>query len=229
MWFETSPDSSCWSEAARHLCRVDPILRQVIGRTGPCMLAPRRDYFVALCRSVFAQQLSIRVAQVLFDRFRDQFPGRRPTPEAAFRMLRDCDPPIVRACGLSRQKATYIRDLAEHFSDRRIRTRRLARMSDEEVVEALTAVRGIGRWTAEMFLMFVLNRPDVLPVDDLGLRKGVQTAYGLREMPNAAAVTKRAELWRPYRSLATWYLWKQPKVIPLPIANRTDRRSEAQE
>lgn len=236
MWFETSPDSSCWTDAARHLCRVDPILREVIRRTGPCMLAPRRDYFVALCRSVFAQQLSIRVAQVLFDRFRDQFPARRPTPEAAFRLLRDCDPQVVRACGLSRQKATYIRDLAEHFADERIPTRRLSRMSDEQIIEALTQVRGIGRWTAEMFLMFVLNRPDVLPVDDLGLREGFRELYGLKARPTAKEMIAIAEPWRPYRSVGSWYIWRRhqtktavnpPAPSPPGRASTTRRRGVA--
>jgi DNA-3-methyladenine glycosylase II len=115
----------------------------------------------------------------------------------------------MKRVGLSRQKAAYLEDLAEHFISNRIPTRRLARMADEEVIEALVAVKGIGRWTAEMFLMFVLNRPDVLPVDDLGLREGARDVFGLGARPTAKELIAMGEAWRPYRSIATWYLWRR--------------------
>ena len=115
----------------------------------------------------------------------------------------------LKSCGLSRQKHAYIRDLADHFVAKKIPVRKLPAMTDEEVIEALTAVNGIGRWTAEMFLMFVLNRPDVLPVDDLGLREGVREVYDLPSRPKAVEVISIAEPWKPYRSIATWYLWRR--------------------
>ena len=210
-WFDARPVERTWHAASRHLCRVDPALRTVIRQVGPCTLAPRRDYFVALCKAIYSQQISTKVAAVLFGRFRDQFPNRRPTPTLVLRML-DRGPEALRGCGLSRQKAVYLRDLAEHFMDGRIRTRRLSSMSDEKVIEALVNVKGIGRWTAEMFLIFVLNRPDVLPTDDLGLREGVREVYGLPDRPAADDLRQIAEPWRPYRTIATWYVWRRNAV-----------------
>ncbi|HZL37677.1 MAG TPA: DNA-3-methyladenine glycosylase [Tepidisphaeraceae bacterium] len=207
MWFDLPGSPARWQEAARHLSRADPRLAAVIRRVGPCTLAPRRDYFVALCKSIFSQQISVKVAAVLFARFQNEFPARRPTPALALKAL--AAEGALGRCGLSRQKALYLNDLADHFISNRIPTRRLCRMSDEEVIEALVAVKGIGRWTAEMFLMFVLNRPDVLPVDDLGLREGVREIYGLAVRPTAKELTALAEPWAPYRSIGTWYVWRR--------------------
>lgn len=137
-------------------------------------------------------------------RFRDRFPRRTPRPELLLQMTDE----QLQAVGLSRQKRGYIRDLAERFAGGQIPSRRFGRMSDDEVVESLLPIKGVGRWTAEMFLIFVLNRPDLLPVDDFGLRKNAQTAYKLRVLPSAARLTKLAEPWRPWRSVATWYLWR---------------------
>ena len=233
MWFDRPPGVPDWSEAERHLRQVDPKLRAVMDRVGPCMLAPRRDYFVVLCKAIFTQQISTKVATVLFGRFRDLFPQRRPTPAAVLALLEaDPDvcahlakataapPAVLKACGLSRQKASYVLDLARHFRDGRIPTRRLSRMSDEEVIDALVGVRGIGRWTGEMFLIFTLNRPDVLPVDDLGLCEGVRHLDGLRARPTPAQATARGEVWRPYRSIATWYLWRGGGVPVASISTR---------
>src|SRR4051812_28305385 len=180
MWFDAERRVD-WSEAERALSRGDPVMRKLIRRVGPCTLAPRRDYFVKLCQSIFAQQLSTVVATVLFNRFRDQFPGRRPTPAKVLEFLDSADEERIRAVGLSRQKRVYVRDLAAHFADGRVNTRRLARMEDEEIVQALVPINGIGRWTVEMFLIFCLNRTDVWPVDDLGVRKGAQREYSLLE------------------------------------------------
>jgi DNA-3-methyladenine glycosylase II len=191
------------------LSRADPKLARVIRRVGPCTLAPRRDYFVVLCKAIFTQQISTAVATVLFGRFRDLFPQRRPTPALVLEALRRQPADVIRHCGLSRQKAVYIQDLAQHFVDGRIPTRRLTRMDDEAVIEALVNVNGIGRWTAEMFLIFVLNRPDVLPVDDLGLREGVREIYKLPERPGAKLLTAMGEKWRPWRTVATWYVWRR--------------------
>ena len=219
MWFNRPPGKPDLRKAQRHLRRADAKLGRIIQRVGPCTLAPRHDYFVVLCKAIFTQQISTAVAAVLFARFRDLFPRRRPTPAQVIRLLEtacagngngDGSPPAaIRACGLSRQKTAYILDLARHFHGGEIPTRRLSRMTDDEVIESLVRVRGIGQWTAEMFLMFVLNRPDVLPVDDLGLREAVREVYSLPKRPTAAEVTAIAEAWRPYRSIATWYLWRR--------------------
>ncbi|MEO6435393.1 MAG: DNA-3-methyladenine glycosylase 2 family protein [Tepidisphaeraceae bacterium] len=208
MWF---PEKSRrdWSAAVNHLCEASPALRKVIAHVGPCTLAPRKDYFVVLCKAIFTQQISTTVATVLFGRFRDLFPNRRPTPALVLKAINgDADGEALRRCGLSRQKRAYVKDLAEHFVTNQIPTRRLASMSDEEVIEALVKVKGIGRWTAEMFLIFTLNRPDVWPIDDLGLRKGAQLLFGQRNVPEGKRLIKLAEPLRPYRSIATWYLWR---------------------
>jgi DNA-3-methyladenine glycosylase II len=209
VWFEQRATRPDWVPAVNHLTRVDPALRQVIRRVGPCTLAPRRDYFVVLCKAIFTQQISTAVATVLFGRFRDLFPQRRPTPARVLEVLAGQKPEVLRHCGLSRQKATYLQDLAQHFVDDRIPTRRLSGMNDEAVIEALVNVKGIGRWTAEMFLIFVLNRPDVFPVDDLGLREGVREVCGLPERPGKKVLLEVGEKWRPWRTVATWYLWRR--------------------
>ena len=226
MWFDQTDRLTRWDEAARHLSRVDPVLGRVIKRVGPCTLAPRRDYFVVLCKAIFTQQISTAVAAVLFGRFRDLFPMRRPTPSLVLEALRTRPAEVIRHCGLSRQKAEYVRDLAQHFVDGRIPTRRLASMDDEAVIEALVNVKGIGRWTAEMFLIFTLNRPDVLPVDDLGLQEGVREIYGLGERLKGKALAGRCEHWGPWRTVGTWYVWRrgtspqQAIVDPKPTRNR---------
>jgi DNA-3-methyladenine glycosylase II len=210
MWFESTVPQPGWAVGQRYLSRVDPVLKSIIKKVGPCTLKRRKDYFVILCKSIFSQQISVKVAAVLFHRFRNQFPLRRPTPARTIELLTR---PVeqLNAVGLSRQKQAYLLDLARHFESGQLRTSKLARMGDEEIIEALTQVRGIGRWTAEMFLIMVLNRPDVYPVDDLGLRKNIQRAYGLKETPKAAELIQMGEKWRPYRSLATWYFWRMPE------------------
>src|SRR5688500_591329 len=207
MWFERPRGRPDWREAERRLRRADLALRAVIDRVGPCTLAPRRDYFVVLCQAIFTQQISTAIATTLFGRFRDLFPRRRPTPPLVVKLLEECGAggngaapnAVLRGCGLSRQKTSYLLDLARHFYDGQIPTGEFSRMSDEAVIDALVRVRGIGRWTAEMFLIFTLNRPDVLPVDDLGLREGVRKLDALADRPLAADVTARAQVWRPYR------------------------------
>jgi DNA-3-methyladenine glycosylase II len=208
MWFTDPARQPDWAPAVAALRRADPALRPIVDAVGPCTLHPRRDHFVVLCKAIFSQQISVAGAATLFSRFRDQFPQRRPTPQRTIDFLTSADPALVRHCGLSRQKQAYVLDLARHFRDRTVTTSKFSRLDDEQVIEALTGVRGIGRWTAEMFLIFVLNRTDVLPVDDLGLRKGVQRAYGLATLPTVAELRARGEAWRPYRSVATWYLWR---------------------
>lgn len=208
MWFESAPRYPDWSRALTHLRKHDPDMRKLIARVGPCTLHPRRDYFVVLCKSIFTQQISTKVATTLFGRFRDQFPMRRPTPRRVVTFLGNGNDELIRTCGLSRQKRAYVLDLAQRFCAGDIPTRRFAHMSDEAIIDTLTQVNGIGRWTAEMFLIFVLNRPDVLPVDDLGVRDGAKLVYGLKDRPIAKDLLAIGERWRPYRTIATWYLWR---------------------
>lgn len=207
MWFDQRARSHRWAAACKHLALADPVLTPIIEKVGPCTLAPRRDYFVILCKSIFSQQISFKGAITLYNRFRDQFPNRRVTPEHALVVLTR-DDALLRHCGLSRQKRGYIKDLAERFLARSIRTHRFSKMTDDEVIDELTQVKGIGRWTAEMLLIFVLNRTDVLPIDDIGLQETVRKCYGLEKRPTKAELTRMAEKWRPYRSIATWYFWR---------------------
>lgn len=206
MWFDPQA-AKRWKPAIDHLRQADPRLAEIIDLIGPCTLSPRKDYFVVLCKAILSQQVSTKAAAAMFGRFRGLFPQQRPTPQRVLDVI-DGDGECLRRCGFSRQKAVYVADLSNHFLTSAIPTRRLASMSDEEVIEALVKVKGIGRWTAEMFLIFTLNRPDVLPLDDLGLQKGVQRIYGLRKHPSAATITKIANAWKPYRSIGTWYVWR---------------------
>ena len=210
MWFNDAVPGGDWAAATAALAAADPALGRVIAAVGPCTLRPRRDHFVVLCQSIFSQQISVAGAASLFGRFRDQFPLRRPTPRRTIDFLTSADGELVRWCGLSRQKQAYVLDLARHFAAGQLPVGRFGRMDDEAIIAALCRVRGVGRWTAEMFLIFVLNRPDVLPVDDLGFGKGAQRAYGLASLPTAADLRQMGERWRPYRSIATWYLWRLP-------------------
>src|SRR5437773_434594 len=177
---------------ARRCLRRDAVMCRIMKRVGACKLAAQPDYFMFLCKAIFNQQLSGKIAKILFGRFRGHFPRKRPTPKRTIALLARGDK-VRRACGLSRQKRKYILDLARHFADGRIPVRRLPKMSDDEIIESLTAVHGIGRWTAEMFLIFVLNRPDVWPVDDLGVREAFKRAYNLPDRLKPKELTDRAE------------------------------------
>ena len=207
MWFEDSKVCPQRNAAARALAKSDPKLGRLIATVGPCTLHRRRDYFVVLAKAIFSQQISTKVAAVLFARFRKLFPAGRPTPQRVFALLSK-NPQAARSCGLSRQKEAYLLDLARHFVAGEIPTHRFVRMDDEQIIESLTRVKGVGRWTAEMFLIFVLNRPNVLPVDDLGLRKGIQNLLKLKDLPTPGQCTQIGRRWHPHRSLATWYLWR---------------------
>jgi DNA-3-methyladenine glycosylase II len=204
MWFEIPEELPDWTPALRHLSKVDPVMKRVVKRVGPCTLAPRGDPFISLCQAIFTQQVSTAVATVLFARFRKLFSRGTPTPKGVLRLSDD----QMRLAGLSRQKMSYLRDMSERFSRGEVPVGQFPTMSDEEIVQALLPIKGVGRWTAEMFLIFVLNRPDLLPVDDLGVRKGVQTLYELPELPPADQVIRIGEKWRPWRTVATWYLWR---------------------
>jgi DNA-3-methyladenine glycosylase II len=192
--------------ARRHLMKADPKLSLIIRRVGPCDLhsvAPK-DPFDALCMSIASQQLSTKAAATIYGRFADLFPNRKPAPERVMTLTDD----EIRACGFSRPKVTFIKDLASHVLDGRLDLKGLKKHADDDVMQQLVAVKGIGRWTAEIFLMFRLGRPDILPADDLGLMNAVQRAYKLRARPDAKKLRRMGEAWRPYRSVASWYLWQ---------------------
>jgi len=213
-WFDDTKTNDLWTEAVRML-RKDKTLRKVIDRVGPCTLRPYRHYFSALTESIFSQQLNVKVASTLFNRFRDLFPRRNLTPARTVEILSGgVDEPTLRFVGLSRQKRAYVLDLAQHFVDGRIPVRKLSKMSDEDVVLTLTPVKGVGRWTAEMFLIFELNRPDVWPVDDLGLQETYKRVYQLTTRPKPKELNPLGEKFRPYRSIATWYLWRSTTKAP---------------
>ncbi len=207
-WFETSVEGRPWAEAEAMLVR-SRTLRPAVLAIGPCTLRPRKDYFRVLTLSLFNQQLATKTAATLHRRFTGLFPQRRPTPQRVLEVLDGrIDDATLRWCGLSRQKRTYLRDLAEHFADGRVPTRRLARMSDAEIIGVLTGVKGVGLWTAQMFLLFALNRPDVWPGGDLGLRDAVRASRKLSERPEIRGMDEYGARYRPWRSIATWYLWR---------------------
>ena len=190
--------------ARRALPRRDPILGAVIRRVGACELAPRGDPYRYLVRSVLHQQITGNAARAIEARLRASFDGRIPSAGR----LRRASPARLRAVGLSRQKVASLRAIASAFDDGSLDARRLRRLDDEAVVEAVTVIRGVGEWTAHMLLMFALGRPDVLPVGDYGIRKGAQALYGLAELPHRRELEAIAAPWRPYRSVASWYLWR---------------------
>lgn len=192
------------AQGAAHLRRADARLAAVIARVGPCTLRPRRGVYDALFRSVLYQQLAGNAAAAIERRVKAHFGGRVPRP-ADFLCAEADD---LRRAGLSRQKLAYLRDLAAHFADGRLRAQRLARMTNDEIVAAVTTVHGIGEWTAHMLLIFSLGRPDVLPVGDYGVRKGMQRLYRLRDLPKPHTMERIAAPWRPYRSIAAWYVWR---------------------
>jgi len=194
-------------QASDELSASDETLARVIAAVGPCTMIPRTDgsHFDHLTRNIVYQQLSGAAAGTIHGRFIERCGnGQLPTPE----QLLALDEATLRACGLSTAKVAAIRDLARHVSDNRLPLHDLEQMDDQSVIDALVPVRGIGVWTAQMFLMFRLGRPDVLPVLDLGVRKGAQRIYRLRKLPEAARLEKVARAWRPWRSVASWYCWR---------------------
>jgi DNA-3-methyladenine glycosylase II len=202
-----------YRRAERRLARRDPVLRDLIRRIGPCGLArsQREDPFVAMVEAIVWQQLSTRAAATIYGRVRALLPdGGVLTPSA----LVAVETEAFREAGLSRAKAAYVRDLAAKVLDGTVHLDRLAHLDDEAVVAELTKVKGIGRWTAEMFLMFRLHRPDVLPVGDLGIVNAIRRAYRLRKAPTPARMVRIAEPWRPFRSVACWYLWESLDSLP---------------
>ena len=190
-------------EAIEHLRRSDPVLAGIIERVGAYAIQFREPSFETLVRSIVYQQLSGRVASVIFGRLLAATGGRL-TPESVLKLR----PSRMRSLGLSTQKTVYIRDLARHTRDGVVRFEDLAHAADAEVIEHLTRVKGIGVWTAQMFLMFALRRLDVLPTGDLGIRNAMRKAYGLDGLPTPAQMEEMGAPWRPYCTVASWYLWR---------------------
>jgi DNA-3-methyladenine glycosylase II len=201
-----------YAQARRHLARRDPVMRDLVRQHGPCGLSGQRheDPFTALVRAIVSQQLSTRAASTIYQRVARLCRGR-VTPAALLRLSDD----ELRGAGLSGQKTRYVRDLTARVRDGRLALGELGDLDDEAVVDRLTSVTGIGRWTAEMFLIFRLQRPDVLPLGDLGILRAVQQQYGLRRAPTPARLTALGEPWRPFRSVACWYLWASLDNTPI--------------
>ena len=190
--------------ASRHLRRRDPVLGAVVARVGPCSIVPRGDPYRYLVRSVLHQQITGHAARAIEGRLKASYGGRLPPPGE----LRAARAPALRKVGLSRQKIASLRAIATAFDDGTLVNRRLARLGDDAVIEAVTQLRGVGEWTAHMMLMMSLGRADVLPVGDYGVRKAARDLYGLADLPKPKELTEIAEPWRPYRSIAAWYLWR---------------------
>ena len=199
------------------LAASDPVMAALVERHGELSVEGRRrrrpavDASGKLLRSVIGQQLSVKAAATIYDRVLALFGGRTPPPEK----LLEVEPQELRDVGLSWRKVEYVRDLAEHVLSGELELDRLDRLSDEQVIAEITAVRGFGLWSAQMFLIFFLERPDVLPTGDLGIRKAAQAAYGLDQPPSPAELERIAEPWRPHRSLASVYLWESLSNEPV--------------
>ena len=190
-------------KALTHLKAADPVMERIIGSVGPFRMVYREPVFETVVRSIVYQQVSGKAAASIFSRVVAAMPrGITPRSVLKFRVEE------LRALGLSQQKAAYILDLADKTQRKRVCFEGLCDLDDEQVIATLTEVKGIGVWTAQMFLMFALKRPDVFPTADLGVRSAMKKAYGLEELPNAKEMERMAEPWRPYRSVASWYLWR---------------------
>jgi DNA-3-methyladenine glycosylase II len=205
-----SLDDGAIERALRALKRRDPKLARVIREVGPCRMLRTGDPYRFLIRSILFQQISVHAGRAIEGRLKGHFGGRLPPPER----LRATRATTLRGLGLSRQKILAVRSIAEFAAAGELRTARFRAMDDEAVIEDVTRIHGVGEWTAHMLLLFALRRPDVLPVGDFGIRKGLQRLDGLAELPSAQALTERAEPWRPWRSVASWYLWRCLDVTP---------------
>jgi DNA-3-methyladenine glycosylase II len=212
-------DRAVSAKARAALAKSDPTMAALMERVGKIDLATRlrrrseerpADAYGALLRAIVGQQLSTKAARTIYLRVLDLFDGDTPSPER----LLEASEGDLRGAGLSGRKVEYVRDLASHVLSGELELDRLDALSDEEAIEEMVAVRGLGRWTAEMFLIFHLERPDVLSGGDLGIRKAVQIEYGLEEMPTPQRVVEIGEAWRPYRSLASLYLWESLAAVP---------------
>jgi DNA-3-methyladenine glycosylase II len=201
-----------WDDACKHLARRDRVMRKLIPRFGEARLQSRGDAFTTLARSIVGQQISVKAAQSVWERLAGQA-GRRGMLEPRAVLALDAD--VLRSAGLSSRKAEYVRDLAAHFVEGRVHANAWPSMDDEAIVDELVAIRGIGRWTAEMFLIFHLLRPNVLPLDDVGLIKGISLNYFSGEPVTRAEAREVGDAWAPFRSVATWYVWRSLDPVPV--------------
>ena len=208
---EITPDY--WDEACKHLGKRDRVMRKLIPQFGEGRLQSRGDAFTTLARSIVGQQISVKAAQSVWDRFvalvKEQSTRLAPASVLAL------EASVMRTAGLSARKVEYLSDLAQHFESGSVHVRQWQQMDDEAIIEELIAIRGIGRWTAEMFLIFHLMRPNVLPLDDLGLLKGISLNYFSGEPVSRAEAREVGDAWAPFRSVATWYIWRS--LDPLPV------------
>jgi len=202
-----------WDEACRHLSKRDRVMKKLIPRFGQARLHSRGDAFTTLARSIVGQQISVKAAQSVWDRFVAVVGG--PTIHLQPLAVLARDTPELRGAGLSARKVEYLGDLARHFDSGAVHVPQWQQMGDEAIIEELVAIRGIGRWTAEMFLIFHLMRPNVMPLDDLGLIKGISQGYFSGEPVSRAEAREVGEAWVPFRSVATWYIWRS--LDPLPV------------
>jgi DNA-3-methyladenine glycosylase II len=202
-----------WDEACRHLAKRDRVLKKLIPKFGEARLRSRGDAFTTLARSIVGQQISVKAAQSVWDRLVATVGGQTTLLQPA--AVQAVAVPQLREAGLSARKAEYLLDLSGHFADGRVHAARWQSMDDEAIIAELIAIRGIGRWTAEMFLIFHLMRPDVLPLDDLGLIKGISVNYFSGEPVSRAEAREVAEAWAPFRSVATWYIWRSLDPVPV--------------
>ncbi|MCM3563746.1 MAG: DNA-3-methyladenine glycosylase family protein [Hydrogenophaga sp.] len=208
---EFGPDAPpYWADACRHLVKRDRVLKKIIPQYPGVALQSRGDAFVTLARSIVGQQISVKAAQSVWDRFESL--TRKMTPAQVLKLKVD----DMRGAGLSARKVEYLVDLALHFADKRVRVTDWPQMDDEAIIAELVAIRGIGRWTAEMFLIFHLMRPNVLPLDDIGLQNGISQAYFSGEPVSRSEIREVAATWAPYCSVATWYIWRS--LDPLPVS-----------
>jgi len=203
-----------WDDACKHLVKRDRVMKKLIPRFSDCQLESRGDAFTTLARSIVGQQISVKAAQSVWDRLiaLTSGPSSKLLPKAVLAL----DAPQIRAAGLSARKVEYLCDLAEHFQSGAVRPARWHDMDDEAIIEELVGIRGIGRWTAEMFLIFHLLRPNVLPLDDIGLIKGISVNYFSGEPVSRAEAREVGDAWAPYRSVATWYIWRS--LDPMPVS-----------
>ena len=199
-----------WAEACKHLVKKDRVMKRLIPQFGEASLQSRGDAFVTLARSIVGQQVSVKAAQTVWDRF--ALLPRKITPTNVLKLKVD----DMRAAGLSVRKVEYIVDLALHFDSGALHVKTWSEMTDDAIIEELVAIRGIGRWTAEMFLMFHLMRPNVLPLDDVGLINGISRNYFSGEAVSRSEAREVAAAWAPYCSVATWYIWRS--LDPLPVS-----------
>ena len=202
-----------WDEACRHLARRDRVMKKLIPQFGEARLQSRGDAFTTLARSIVGQQISVKAAQSVWDKLVQRL-GTASTRVAAD-AVQATPVTALREAGLSQRKAEYLLDLAHHFHAGNVHVQQWQKMDDEAIIDELVAIRGIGRWTAEMFLIFHLMRPNVLPLDDLGLLKGISQSYFSGEPVSRAEAREVGDAWAPYRSVATWYIWRS--LDPLPV------------